>query len=171
MCGCNNKIGSTMKFGNKKGKMFGIPVNRLAGVTAGAIGGKFINPMLKGAVVRFLPSAEDPTAPSKFGVIAVAGVKVLAGAYLNDKSKSQFVKDAGFGLMTVGGLELVGAVAPGLNLAGIGNLDWERVGVVEIDLDKVSGGSAYKSLENQQSVAGGVQDYAEVMELAGMEMY
>lgn len=158
------------KFG-KNGKMFGIPVNRLAGITAGAIGAKFINPVLKNAVVRFLPSADDPTTPSRFGVIAVAGAKVLAGAYLSNKSKSQMIQDAGFGMMTVGGLELVGAVAPGLNLAGIGNMDWERVGVVEIDMDKVSGGSVYKSLESQQSVAGGVQDYAEVMELAGFEAW
>lgn len=162
-----------MKFGKgKKGTMFGIPVQRLAGVTVGAAGAKFINPMLKGAVTRFLPSADDPTTPSQFGVIAVAGAKVIAGAYLNNNMKSQFAKDAGFGMMAVGGLELVGAVAPSLNLSGVGFLgDWEKVGVVEIELDKMSGGSAYKSLENKQNVAGGVQEYAEVMELAGLESY
>ena len=161
----------------KKG-FLGIPINRLVGVGAGAVAGKLINAPAKKMLAKYI--SDDPTTlnvrEGRTGRLVLAGGKVLGGAYLQ-KQRSQFIKDAGFGLIAVGALELVEELAPNINLGGVGSYeDMERVGeVVEIDLDRLTGsGNKFdQRLENYQEVAGRFTDeyMEEEMELAGYEMY
>jgi|GEM_PF-4334878 len=157
----------------RRKQFLGINVNRLAGMTAGAAAAKMINPQLKRLVGKYI--TDDPATSKdegKMARIAVAGVKVAGGFYVHNKMRGQFLKDAGLGIVAVGGLELLEQVAPNLQLAGVGYLDTMEVGnVVEVNLDALRGGSKVtQDLENYQEVAGNVtDDYLEdEMELAGV---
>ncbi len=157
----------------RKKQFLGVNINRLAGMTAGAAAAKLVNPALKKVVGKYI--VDDPATTKdegKMARIAVAGVKVVGGFYVHNKMKGQFMKDAGLGIVAVGGLELLEQVAPNLQLSGVGYVDTMEVGnVVEVNLDELRGGSKVtESLENYQEVAGSLTDdyIEEGMELASV---
>jgi hypothetical protein len=165
------------KYGRKKASVGnslipGIPVERIAGLSAGIIGGKMVNPLAKKYLSRFLQpdNPETPGTEGRMGRIGLAAGKIVLGGYLQTTNVSPMIKDAGLGFAGVGGLELVEELIPSINLGGIGLLeDAEYVGnVVEIDLDQLQGFD--QSLESYQEVAGSItEDYVDdSMELAGM---
>ncbi len=158
----------------RKNQFLGINITRLAGITAGAAAAKFVNPQLRKMVGKYI--TDDPGTEKNEGQmarIAVAGVKIAGGFYVSNKMRGQFMKDAGLGIVAVGGLELLEEVAPQLQLSGMGYVDTMEVGnVIEVNLDELRGGGSRvtEDLENYQEVAGGVtDDYLEdEMELAGV---
>lgn len=142
----------------------GVDLQRVAAVTGGAVAAKMVNPVATKLLDKYLP-AGNPNA-AKYARAGVSGAKILVGGYLQTQ-KSQMAKDAGIGIMSVGGLELVEIFVPQVKISGLLD-DAETIGnVVEIDLDQLNGFD--NDLESFQEVAGITDDYvAEEMELAGM---
>ena len=176
MCTCmakRRKSGGKISGIGKLGK--GLSVNRVGGLVAGGAAAKLVNPILTQTVGRFMP-ANDPATPGREGQIiraSIHGAKILVGNKLS-QSKSEFLQNAGEGMMVVAGIELVSELFPGMNLSGFLD-DALNVGsVVEIDLNREMIGSTSsnefdKDLEAYHDVAGFADEYVDdAMELAGV---